>query len=234
MLSDIRQFYDKTKLSDNNAESGESPITHVHVFHKEYPRLARTALPDTVPPGELFSLLFSRESSRIFSGKPIPLDMLAIILRSCGLVDPSRQPEKRTYPSAGARFPVEVYAIAFNVEAVRPGAYHYNFSKHCLELLLEADLADEAMSICSPYVENPAAALVFTAAIARSEVKYGIRSFPYSLIEAGHMCQNVHLACTKLCVGSCPIGGFVNDAVSDILDLTDNELPLYTIGIGMA
>lgn len=222
-----------TKLSDNTMENEEPPITHIHVFHKEYPRLAQTDLPDIVPSGEFFDLLFSRESSRVFSGKPIPLDVLAIILRSCGIVDPSRRPEKRTYPSAGARFPIEVYVVVFKVEGISPGAYHYNFSKHCLELLLEANLTDESTNICSPYVENPAAALVFTAAIARSEVKYGIRSFPYSLIEAGHMCQNVHLACTKLCVGSCPIGGFVNESVSDILDLTDNELPLYTIGMGV-
>lgn len=187
-----------------------------------------------VPVGELYDLLYSRESSRRFSDEPVTFAALSAILRSCGMTDTTRTPERRTYPSAGARFPVEIYLVAFNVADIGCGAYHYNISEHSLELLLSGDLEARMVDFCTTYLENPAAALVFTAVIPRSEVKYGIRSYQYSLIEAGHICQNVHLACTKLGVGSCPVGGFVNDSVSKTLDLTRDELPLYVLGLGMA
>lgn len=235
MLREIREFYSKTKLASNTFEEpGEAPITHIHVFHKEYPRLERISMPGAVPAGELYDLLYSRESSRRFSDEPIAFATLSAILRSCGITDTARTPERRTYPSAGARFPVETYLVAFNVAGIGCGAYHYNISEHCLETLLSGNLEARAVDFCTTYLENPAAALVFTAVIPRSEVKYGIRSYQYSLIEAGHICQNAHLACTKFGVGSCPVGGFVNDSVSKILDLTRDELPLYVLGLGMA
>ena len=231
----VKDVYELTKLDRSLPDPpSDPPITHTHVFHKEYPRLRRIDMPDAVPDGELYSLLYSRESSRLFSDEPVPLDTVSKILLSCGISDPGRRPERRTYPSAGARFPVEIYLISFNIAGIDRGAYHYNVGRHCLELLLKKDLTPAMWDFCSPYIENAAAAVVFTAVIPRSAAKYWVKSYPYSLIEAGHMCQNIHLACTKFGVRSCPIGGFVNDSVSEILDLTPSELPVYTMGMGLA
>ena len=231
----MKDIYEKTKLDHTLPDSpSDPPITHTHVFHKEYPRLKKIDMSNTIPDGEFYSLLYSRESSRSFSNEPIPLDTISRIFISCGISDVNRKPEKRTYPSAGARFPIEMYLISFNVTDIDRGAYHYNIDMHCLELLLKKDLTPIMSDFCSPYLENSAAALVFTAVIPRSAAKYWVKSYPYSLIEAGHMCQNIHLACTKFNVQSCPIGGFVNNSVSEILDLTSNELPVYTIGMGLS
>ena len=59
-----------------------------------------------------------------------------------------------------------------------------------------------------------------------------IKAYQYSHIEAGHMGQIIQLACTKYDIGSCPIGGFINDKISEILDITKDEIPIYVIGIG--
>jgi SagB-type dehydrogenase family enzyme len=86
--------------------------------------------------------------------------------------------------------------------------------------------------LISPYLENPAASIFFTSCISRSEVKYGLRAYPYSLIEAGHMGQNIQLASREIGVGSCPVSGFVDETIKYILDLTENEIPIYSISIG--
>lgn len=234
MQDEIKRFYEKTKLEEVMEDDGSPvPITYVHVFHKEYPRLPSIELPKTDDlDSQLETLLELRESTRVFSNKPIKLEEIAKILRSCRIVNPNRDPEKRTYPSGGARFPVEIYLISFNIDGLEPAAYHYNIKKEKLELLWEKDLRTRQRELISPYLENPAATIIFTSVIARSEVKYGYKAYPLSLIEAGHICQNIHLACTELGIGSCPVSGFVNDSIVEILDLTEDEIPIYTISLG--
>ena len=234
MMSDIKKFYNKIKLKkviDDNSE--EIPHAYIHVFHKEYPRLPLIKLPQIDnQESELENLLEIRESTRNFSDKPVKINELSKILRSCRIVDIDRIPERRTYPSGGARFPVELYVVAFNVNGLKNGAYHYNLKKESLELLWEEDLKNRRRELISPYLENPAATLVLTSVISRSEKKYGNRAYPYSLIEAGHMGQNIHLTCVNLGIGSCPVSGFVDNSVKEILDLTGDEIPIYTISIG--
>src|SRR3989344_4264045 len=237
MIEEIKKFYDKTKLEKNELESNETedllPVSWTHVFHKEYPRLPSVVLPKTKNnESELETLLETRESTRFFSTKSINLDDIARILSSCRIVDSKRIPERRTYPSGGARFPVELYLISFNINGIDMGAYHYNLKRNSLELLLKSDLRNRRREIISPYLENPAAAIIFTSVIGRSEVKYGIKAYPFSLIEAGHMGQNIHFVCIELGLGSCSVSGFVNDSIVEILDLTENEIPIYVICVG--
>ncbi len=233
MLDETRDFYRKTKLDKALGPPGEeAPITWTKVFYKSYPRLPKIALPKAMPDGQFGELLESRQSWRDFSKEPVSLEELAPVLLSCRIVDRERQPERRTYPSAGARFPVEIYLAAFNVNGLDGGAYHYNIADESLELLWKKDLRPYEKELASPFLANTAAALMLTSVMARSEVKYGHKAYPYSLIEAGHMGQNIQLACTKYGLGCCPIGGYVNDMVSKILDLTDEEIPIYVLGIG--
>lgn len=234
MLKGTKKYYESLKNKEMLEDDGsESHITHVHVFHKEYPRLPSVELPDTYnPDSELQTLLDMQESTRFFSDTPLKLEEIAKIIRSCRITDYRRIPEKRSYPSGGARFPVELYIVSFNVKDLAPGAYHYNIKKGNLEQLWKKDLKDRRRELISPYLENPAASLVLTSVISRSEVKYGLRAYPYSLIEAGHMGQNIQLTCAEIGIGSCSVSGFVDDTFKEILDLTNDEIPIYSICIG--
>ena len=118
MLDDIKRFYEKVMLHQIQEDSGgeEIPITFTHVFHKEYPRLVSISLPtNTNEDSFLETILEKRESVRTFSDQPLELQLFAQILRSCRIVDPKHSPERRTYPSGGARFPVEIYLASFDV-----------------------------------------------------------------------------------------------------------------------
>lgn len=234
MLDDTKKFYERIKNRQVTEDPGDKvPITHVHVFHKEYPRFPSVQLPESKnEDSQLESLLEMRRSTRVFSDKPLKISELSQVLMSCRITNCDRYPEKRTYPSGGARFPVELYLVSFNVDGLNPGAYHYNIKKRSLELLWEKDLRDRQRELISPYLENPAVSLLFTSVIARSEIKYGLRAYPYSLIEAGHMGQNIQLKAAEIGIGACSVSGFVDDVVREILDLTEDEIPIYTISLG--
>lgn len=236
MFKEIKNFYNKTKLPLKDLEDSleENPnITHIEVFRKTYPRLPSIKLAKiNTDESEFENLLNHRESHREFSNVPISFLDLSKIIQSCRIVDAKRKPEKRTYPSGGARFPVELYVVSYNVEKLKQGAYHYNMRDNSLEFLLNKDLKNKRRELISPYLENPAATIILTSVIARSEVKYGLRAYPYSLIEAGHMGQNIQLAASEIGIGSCSVSGFVDDTVKKIFDLTDDEMPIYSISIG--
>lgn len=235
MLKETRNFYRKTKLYPDVEGTVEEtpPITHIKVFRKSYPRFPSVKLPEVDRENSEFeALLEYRESHRKFSDSSLSLEEISKVIRSCRIIDAKRKPERRTYPSGGARFPVELYVISYNVDDLEQGAYHYNIDKNSLELLLEKDLKKQRRELISPYLENPAATIIFTSVIARSEVKYSLRAYPYSLIEAGHMGQNILLTVAELGLGACPVSGFVDDSVSRILDLTEDEIPIYSISLG--
>ncbi len=238
MLPEIQEFYRYTKLErviepDAGADPAPVPVTFTKVFRKEYPRLPRVTLPGAGREGQWEELLLRRISTRDYTGAPLALADLSRILHACRIVDASRDPERRTYPSAGARFPVETYVIAFQVDGLAPGAYHYAMAAGALEQLWRQDLRAREQEIVSQFACGAAAALVLTSVLARAEVKYGAKAYPYSLIEAGHMGQNYALAAAAARVGCCSIGGFVNDALSEILDLTADEIPLYVLALGV-
>jgi nitroreductase len=46
------------------------------------------------------------------------------------------------------------------------------------------------------------------------------------------MAQNIQLICAQEELGSCCVGGFLDDVVIKALDLIDDEIPLYVIGVG--
>ena len=178
MLPLIKKLYRKTELKkvDNTFTDENFPDTWIKIFYKKYPRFRFVSLVDDEFT-EFDTLLSLRESSRYFSDKPVSFIDISRILSSCKIVDTPRDPEKRTYPSGGARFPVDMYLVVNNVNELERGAYHYNMKKYGLELLLQEDLRTLSRDLISPYLENPAATIIFTSVISRSEIKYGYKAF---------------------------------------------------------
>jgi len=43
------------------------------------------------------------------------------------------------YPSAGARYPLEIYVVILNSKEIPEGIYHYNVKWNTLELLEKGD-----------------------------------------------------------------------------------------------
>ncbi|MEM1525117.1 MAG: nitroreductase family protein, partial [Nitrososphaerales archaeon] len=67
----------------------------------------------------------------------------------------------------------------------------------------------------------------------RTTLRYGERGrVRYVHMEVGHAAQNVYLQAVSLKLGTVVIGAFYDDQVKKILNLPDNEEPLYIQSIG--
>ena len=118
---------------------------------------------------------------------------------------------RRSYPSAGARYPLEVYLIPLGVKSLKQGLYHYNVKENALEALLIEDMWEWVLACTGneKWILDANFLIIITGIPDRSRIKYGDREFRYMLIEAGHLSQNICLLATELGLRSCPIGGFI-------------------------
>jgi SagB-type dehydrogenase family enzyme len=181
-----------------------------------------------------------RRSVRDFTSQPLQLGHVAKLL-SFGngvtgeVATPDGRPQHfRAAPSGGALYPVELYVASLVVEGLEPGVHHYDPVAHALELVRPGRFADPLASLTyTPELASSAAVIVLTGVTVKSRVKYGERAYRFLLIEAGHIAQNVLLTATALDLGACPIGGFVDDELDDLLGLDGlDEVSLYLIAVG--
>ncbi|MCX7852381.1 MAG: SagB/ThcOx family dehydrogenase [Caldilineales bacterium] len=183
--------------------------------------------PRTRGPLSLEETLARRRSVRAYTPEPLTLAEIGQLLWAAqGITDPEG---RRTAPSAGARYPLEVYVVL--PEAV----YHYRPHPHELRLhlpgdrrpaLYEAALAQEAV-LTAPAV------IVITAVYRRTAERYGAQRTPrYVHMEVGHAAQNVLLQAVGLGLGSVPIGAFYDDRVREVLALPAEHEPLYLLPVG--
>jgi SagB-type dehydrogenase family enzyme len=141
---------------------------------------------------------------------------------------------KRTAPSAGALYPIELYFIAGKVKDLPSGIYKYQPDQHILIKISEKDVRSELKkaALNQDPVEDGAGVLVFTAVYERTTKKYGNRGIRYAQLETGHAAQNVYLQAVSLDLGTVVIGAFDDNKIKEIINLKDNERPLYLMPVG--
>jgi SagB-type dehydrogenase family enzyme len=187
------------------------------------------------PISKLELILEQRQTSRDFEQKPLDFTTLSrLILFALGEKienDPTLQ--RRMYPSAGARYTIEAYIYANRVNELSKGIYHFSPKNNNLEQILAGDFTDEIAKIQNNAALNSSITIILTSVISRLEVKYNLLSYKLALLEAGHIGQNLCLLSTDLGIKCCPHGGFDEDKTVNLLDLSEDELPLYMFNIGV-
>jgi SagB-type dehydrogenase family enzyme len=73
---------------------------------------------------------------------------------------------------------------------------------------------------------------VLSAIYERTTAKYGERGIRYAHMEAGHAAQNLLLQVVALNLGAVLVGAFDDLEVKRILNLPQQEAPLYLIPVG--
>jgi SagB-type dehydrogenase family enzyme len=171
--------------------------------------------------------LAQRRSIRSFDDRLLTRAELGQLLWAAqGITSPAGQ---RTAPSAGALYPLEVYAVTPD------GVYRYLPTGHQLVRQVAGDvrsaLATAALSQSS--VSDAPTVIVIAAVYARTIQKYGQERSPrYVHLEAGHAAQNVLLQAVALGLGAVPIGAFHDEQVEAALRLPADQQPLYLIPVG--
>jgi len=140
----------------------------------------------------------------------------------------------RTAPSAGATYPLEIYLVAGNVEALAAGVYKYHPQRHQLLKVGDKDVRGElaGAALNQTCVAEGAIDIVIAAIYERTTRKYGDRGVRYVHMEAGHAAQNIYLQAVALNLGTVVVGAFYDERVRDIIKMPENEVPLYLIPVG--
>jgi SagB-type dehydrogenase family enzyme len=176
----------------------------------------------------------NRRSQRDFTGETMSLAELSHLLHYSSGVTDKRQ-GLRAAPSAGATYPIEVYAIANKVEGLAKGTYHYLISSHELELLREGDFRNEMSqaALQERMLKQANVIVVLSAVFQRTQQRYRERAQRYICFEAGHIAQNTYLVATSLGLGACAIGAFYDDEFNRLLGLNGkDESVLYLLALG--
>lgn len=176
--------------------------------------------------------LARRRSIRNFSTEALTLSEVSQLLWSAqGETD---RRNRRTAPSAGALYPLEVYLVAGNVAGLEKGVYKYRPKHHALVRRARGDkrIVLGTAAMLQTWLSKAPAVMVLTAVEARTTRKYGKRGIRYIHMEAGHAAQNVALQAITLGLGTVTVGAFSDTMVKQILDMEDDEQPLYLMPVG--
>lgn len=220
--------------SENWTSVAHWPRAWLEIVFKTYPRMPLVPLPE-VPWESRLSLseaLLRRSSERANTPEPLALDTLSVLLREATRIKPTDVDpgSRRVYPSAGARFPVELYVAVNRCAELDSGLYHYRPLDHALEQLDTGPQRDRLLRVFGhDWIADARCVVLLSAELSRSAVKYGDRAYRFSLIEAGHLMHNLLLVGTDLETAVTPVGGFADDRVHRYLALgPTEEYVLYT------
>jgi SagB-type dehydrogenase family enzyme len=177
---------------------------------------------------DLNETLQKRRSIRSFQSKELSQEQIAGLLWAAQGITASFR-GYRTAPSAGALYPLELYILK------KDGLWHYLPHKHTMKLLFEKDLRSKLSqaALGQSSIKQAPIDIVITGIYERVTAKYGERGIRYTHIEAGHAAQNLLLEAQALGLGAVPIGAFRDATVKTLLNLADNEMPLYIIPVGI-
>lgn len=164
----------------------------------------------------------TRRSLRVYADMPLALAELAFLLWCSQGVKPASTSKYtlRTVPSAGARHAFETLLLVNRVDGLEPGLYQYDAATHGLiQWETPADIAEQLTAAClnQPMIGNCAVTFIWMAERYRMTWRYGERGIRYLFLDAGHVCQNIHLAAEAIKSGACAIGAFNDDAINQLL-----------------
>lgn len=170
--------------------------------------------------------LSRRRSVRLFAASELSEDqVLQLCWAAQGITHPTG---RRTAPSAGARYPLELLVVTPR------GCFAYDPPHHRIVRRTEDDLrpALQWAALSQEAVGQSPAVFAITAVPARTTEQFGSRGERYVYLEAGHAAQNLLLEATAMRLGAVPIGAFDDARVREVLDLGGDREVIYLIPVG--
>jgi len=143
--------------------------------------------PDTSGGMPLMRALKARKSSRLFSKRPLPDQVLSNLLWAAFGIN--RPDGHRTAPSARNWQEISVYAVT------ETGAYLYDARTHALRLVVGGDLRGKTGT--QDFVAQAPLDLVYVADLSKIDSRSDDDRAMYTGADCGVIAQNVYLACAS-------------------------------------
>ena len=201
-----------------------------------------TQLPDqetwSISSCNLQKAIADRQSHRRFTTEPLSLDELAFLLWATQGVRSVLHEAAvlRTVPSAGCRHSLETYLAVLRVEGLESGIYRYLPLDHSIVHVRDIENLRERLSAATHgqnFSGQSAVTFIWAAVPERTEWRYAEASYKVIALDAGHVCQNLYLACEAIGAGTCAIAAY-NQTLVDVLLGVDGyeEFGIYMAPVG--
>ncbi len=176
-----------------------------------------------------------RRTVRSFSPRMLREEQLMGLLWAAqGVTDTIRG--LRAVPSAGALYPLEVFAFVGkgSVPGREGGIYRYRPEQTGLQRVGEGDRREDLAraSLNQMWVAQAPVSLLISSVYGRTIKKYGERGVRYADIEAGCAAQNVFLMAEALGLAAGIVGAFDDDRVMALAGKDLDARPLLVMPIG--
>ncbi|HWR00523.1 MAG TPA: SagB/ThcOx family dehydrogenase [Chlorobaculum sp.] len=187
---------------------------------------------------DLRTAIAERESCRVYEDTPVTLEELSFLLWATQGVKVKLDEGHalRTVPSAGCRHAFETYLCVLNVTGLEKGIYRYLPLEH--QLLFEFGVEELERKIVraalgQPYPGYAPVTFIWTVIPYRMEWRYGLASHKVIALDAGHVCQNLYLACGAIGAGTCAIAAYDQKGMDDLLKVDgEEEFTIYLAPVG--
>ena len=212
----------------------------------EKPFVEKASRIDLIPPHQLqglgkldlFSAIKNRQSRRDYAPDPLTLAELSFLLWATQGIKQRLDAGHalRTVPSAGCRHALETYLCVLSIRDLDQGIYRYLPLEHQLLFEFSEDrLAGKMVKAVfgQPYPGGAAVTFIWTAIPYRMEWRYGMAAHKVIALDAGHVCQNLYLACEAIGAGTCAIAAYDQEAVDRLLRIDGREeFTIYLAPVG--
>lgn len=201
-------------------------------------------------PMELGQAISRRRSRRHYSGESIRFEDIAAVIRAAAAVTATGEVEHarggrtllhfRITPSGGALYPIELHLAILNVDRVDSGLYRYDPLRDSLLLTAGQEEVERFLRTFAGGEETidfsrAGAICLLIGRPWRAMRKYGPRGLRHLFIEAGHMAQNIHLACVGLGLGSVDCASIYDDEAHEVLHIDGvYETLVHTVVVGVS
>lgn len=189
--------------------------------------------------GDIMKAMLDRESHRVYKDGAISLEQLSYLLTMTQRIKGIKGNNYvglRPVPSAGGRHPFETYLAVLNVDGLKKGMYRYLPLEHKLLFIKEDDELNEKITVGAnrqKFAGRSAVTFIWSCVPYRTEWRYAGRSYKIMLLDAGHVCQALYLACETIGLGTCAIASYDQELMDNLIDVDgEDEFTVYLSPVG--
>ena len=197
------------------------PVTHNTALGEEKTPIQLSKPQTTGNP--LMQLLAKRSSSREFSSKPLPVNILSNMLWAASGIN---RPEsgKRTAPSASNRQEIDIYV------ATAAGLYLYDAKSNLLKPIVAEDI--RGLTGTQEFVKEAAVNLIYVADYSRMKSASDEVKNMYAAAATGFISENVYLYCASEGLSTVIRASIDRPALAKVMGLRPDQKIILAQSVG--
>ncbi len=186
----------------------------------------------------IYKGIVDRVSNRKYTDASLTIEELSYLLYATQGVKSYREGKfsMRTVPSGGARHPFETYLGVIDVAGLDKGLYRYLPFSHELVFVKKLDQIEEKFvegTLGQKFAGSCAVNFVWACIPYRCEWRYKETAHKTMLLDAGHICQNLYLACESIASGTCGIAAYDQELMDQLVGVDgEEEFVVYMAPVG--